>query len=267
MVPSAELRVFQPLAAFPAEEQAHWERYILGGGTIRPPRPVYRQRTTSRRLGFLVPAAGEGAHVKLVEGQYYLCPLRTRMRVLAGLLAFREAAPFEGSEAFIPREEAKRASKELGRLRRRNPSHISCMMQSTWHVPVRWFVLFDDDERRIVERAGRHRLSYLTTVRRAIRRAERAIPALRHSDLGPVADMIVELHQWLASFDPRSLVELDYDGLCDFMTWDELDDDRSARDVQEAVKALSSEELPRSAELYQSVISRWAEARGHENLN
>jgi len=158
MVPSAELRVFQPLAAFPAEEQAHWERYILGGGMIRPPRPVYRQRTTSRRLGFLVPAAGEGAHVKLVEGQYYLCPLRTRMRVLAGLLAFREAAPFEGSEAFIPREEAKRASKELGRLRRRNPGHIACVMQSTWHVPVRWFVLFDDDERRIVERDGRRAL-------------------------------------------------------------------------------------------------------------
>jgi hypothetical protein len=60
--------VFQPLEAFPAEEQARWERYILGGGMVRPPRPVYRQRTTHRRLGFLVPAAGEGAMVKLLEG-------------------------------------------------------------------------------------------------------------------------------------------------------------------------------------------------------
>lgn len=267
MVPSAELRVYQPLGSFPAHEQAHWERYILGGGLVRPPRPVYRQRTTHRRLGFLVPAVGEGALVKLVEGEYYVCPLRTRMRFLAGLLAFREATPFEGSEAFVPRDEAKRAAKELGRLRRRNPGHVSCVMQSPWHVPVRWFLLFDDEERRILERGDRHRLSYLTTARKAIRRIERAIPALRRSDLGPVAEMIVELHQWLASFDPRSLVELDYDGLCDFLTWDELDDDHSARELQEAIAALSSGEIARSGELYQSVITRWAEARGHENLN
>ncbi len=31
MVPSAYLRVFQPLDAFAAEEQAHWERYLLQG--------------------------------------------------------------------------------------------------------------------------------------------------------------------------------------------------------------------------------------------
>jgi hypothetical protein len=267
MVPAAELRVFQPLEAFSADEQANWERYILAGGLIRPPRPVYRQRTTGALVGFLTPAGGEGALVKLVDGTYHVCPLRTRMRALAGLLAFREAAPFEGSEVFVPDAEARKASKELGRLRRRNPRQVACIMQSPWHVPVRWFVLFDDDERRIAERDGRHRLAYLTTARRAIRRAERAIPALRRSDLGPVAEMIVELHQWLSAFDPRSLVELDYAGLCDFMTWDELDNDRSARDVQEAISALSSEELPRSAELYQSVTARWAEARNHESLN
>jgi hypothetical protein len=267
MVPSAALRVFQPLEAFPADEQAHWERYILGGGHVRPPRAVYRERVTPRRVGFLVPEGGEGAHIKLVDGTYYVCPMRTRMRVLAGLLAFREAKPFEGSEAFVPDDDAKRASKELSRMRRRNPGRVACIMQSPWHVPVRWFVLFEDEERRLLEREGRHRLSYVTTARRAMRRAEKAIPGLRRTDLGPVADLIVELHQWLSAFDPRSIVELDYGGLCDFLTWDELDDDRSARDVQEALKALSAEEFPRSAELYQSVITRWAEVRNHESLN
>jgi hypothetical protein len=267
MVPSAELRVFQPLEAFPADEQRHWERYILGGGMVRPPRPVYRQQATPLRLGVLMPAVGEGAHVKLIDGAYYVCPLRTRMRVLAALLAFRDAEPFEGSEGFVPADVARRASRELTRMRRRQPGRVACVMQSPWHVPVRWFVLFDDEERKIVERDGRHRVSYLTTTRKAIRRAERAIPALRASDLGPVADMIVELHQWLIAFDPRAVVELDYDGLCDFMTWDELDNDRSARDVQEAITALSSEEIPRSAELYQSVLTRWAEIRNHESLN
>jgi hypothetical protein len=234
---------------------------------IRPPRPVYRQQATTHRVGFIMPAAAEGAHVKLIDGTYYVCPLRTRMRVLAGLLAFRDAKPFEGSEAFVPRDLARRASKELARMRRREPGRIACVMQSPWHVPVRWFVLFEDEERRIAERDGRHRLSYLTTVRKAVRRAERAVPALRGSDLEAVADMIVDLHQWLVAFDPRGIVELDYDGLCEFMTWDELDDDHSARDVQQAIAALASEALPRSAELYRSVITRWAEIRNHESLN
>lgn len=266
MVPSAELRVYEPLEGFPADEQRHWERYILGGGMVTAPRPVYRDHPTGPRIGFLVPAAGEGAHVKLIEGAYYLCPLRIRIRVLAGLLAFREAKPFDGSEAFVPDDHARRAAKELNRARRQDPGRVASIMESPWHVPVRWFVLVEDAERRIVERGHGHRLSYLTTARKAMRRAERAIPALRRTDLGSVAEMMVELHQWLSAFHPRSLLELDYAGLCTFMTWDELDDDRSARDVQEAIAALSGE-LPHSAELYRSVVGRWAEIRNHESLN
>jgi hypothetical protein len=268
MVPCAELRVLQPLDAFPADERARWERFIVGGGALRRRRrTIYRQRMTSGLLGLLESRDVDGADIEVVDGVYYVCPWRTRLRVLAALLSFREAAPFEGAEAFVSDAEARRAVKELARIRRREPRAVSCIMQSPWHVPVRWFVLFDDDERRLTEEVGRHRLRYSTTVRKALRRAEKAIPTLRGSDLGPVAELIVELHRWLGSFDPRSLVALDYDGLCDLLTWDELDDDHSARDVQEALRALSSEELTRSAELYQSVISRWAEMRAHESTN
>ncbi len=87
------------------------------------------------------------------------------------------------------------------------------------------------------------------------------VPVLRRSELGPIADLIVELHQWLASFDTGSLLELDYGSLCGLLTWDEMDDDHSARDVQEALRALSDKEYPRSADLYQSVLSRAAELR------
>ncbi len=268
MVPSAELRVFQPLEAFPPKEQARWERFIVGGGGRHwRRRHLYRQRTNGRGLGLLTASDVDGADVRLVDGAYYVCPWRTRLRVLAAMLAFRQAAPFEGSEEFVPEREARRARKELAKLRRRDPNAVSCIMQSPWHVPVRWFVLFDDGERRIVEEHGRFRLRYVTIAHKAVRRAEKAVPALRTSELGPVADLIVELHQWLSLFDPRSIVELDYGGLSDLMTWDELDDDHSARDVQAALQALSADELPRSAELYQAVIGRWAEMRNHESLN
>jgi hypothetical protein len=93
------------------------------------------------------------------------------------------------------------------------------------------------------------------------------VPVLRHTELGPIADLIVELHQWLTEFDTTALLELDYGGLCDLMTWDEMDDDRSARDVAEALKALAAEEFTRSAELYQGALSRSAELRNHESTN
>jgi hypothetical protein len=266
MVPAAELRVYQPLPVFLPDEQARWERYIVAGAP-RDVRPRYADLATPAGLGFVYPSDEGGARVKVVDGDYYVCPERTRLRVLAGLLAFREARPFEGAEAFVTEGEARRARRRLGRMRRKEPGHVATIMQSPWHVPVRWFVLFDDAERRLVETGTRHRLSYLTTTRKAIRRVERAVPTLRHTELGPVADLIVELHQWLSLFDAGSLLELDYGGLCDLMTWDEMDDDRSARDIGEALKALASEEFTRSAELYQAALVRSTELRNHESTN
>jgi hypothetical protein len=100
-----------------------------------------------------------------------------------------------------------------------------------------------------------------------MRRAEHAIPVLRRSDLGPISELLVDLHGWLATFDAHALLELDYAGLCDFLTWDELDDDHSARDIWEALDALAKAELARPAEIYQGVLSRWAEIRSREILN
>jgi len=266
VVPSAELRVYQPLEAFPAQEQAEWERYILAGAP-HPILPRFADLATPAGLGFLIPVGEDGASVKVVDGSYFVCPERTRMRALAGLLAFHDAAPTELANSFVPRGEDRRARKQLSRIRRRHPGHVAAIMQSPWHVPVRWFVLFDDEERRLLEADGRHRLSYLTTTRRAIRRAERAVPVLRHTELGPIADLILELHQWLSLFDPGSLLELDYGGLCALLTWDEMDDDRSAREVGDALRALAAEEFTRSAELYQAALARSNELRNHESTN
>lgn len=266
MVPSAELRVYQPLDAFPPHEQAHWERHIVGGALLFGAQR-YRQEVTHAGQGVLVPAGDDGAYVKVVDGRYYVCPWRTKLRVLAAMLSFREASGFDDPSAFVPDASAKRAAKELRRLRRRDPGQISAIMHSPWHVPVRWFLLFEDEERRLLEHDGHHRLSYLSTTRKAMRRAEETVPVLRRSELGPIGEMIVELHQWLALFDAGSLLELDYGALCRQLTWDEMDDDHSAAEIHEALRALADKEYPRSADLYQSVLTRSAELRMHESLN
>ena len=267
MVPSAYLRVFQPLDAFERDEQLRWERYLVSNRWA-PGSPRRYLDHAEGGLGVIASADGEHAEVRVVDGRTYVSPWRMRMRVLAAALAFRETRPIELSERFLSKKDAKRVARELHRLRRRDPYAVAFCHQSPWHVPIRWFALFADEERRLGDdEYGRLRLRYRTTARRALRRAGQTIPILRRSDLGPIGDLLMDLHEWIALFDPRSLVELDYGGLCDFLTWDELDDDRSVRDLGLALEALARHEFPRSAEIYQGVLSHWAEIRGHELLN
>ena len=268
VIPSAYLRVFQPLDGFERQEQVHWERYLVEGARSPTLRRRYADHETTEGLGVLAPAEGEHAEVRVIDGRTFVSPWRMHLRVLAALLSFSATKPLELSDRFVPKQDAKRAAKELAKLRRRDPAAVAFVHQSPWHVPIRWFVLFDDGERWLGEdEFGRTRLRYRTTARRAMRRAERAVPVLRRTDLGPISDLILDLHQWLAGFDPGSLLELDYATLCDFMTWDELDDDRSSRDLHEALDALEREEFPRSADIYQGVLTHWAEIRSREIMN
>jgi hypothetical protein len=268
VIPAAYLRVFQPLDAFEREEQRHWERYLDERARAGVVPPAYRDRQTAAGLGFLAPVGPERAEVRVVGGVTYLSPWRLRMRVLAAILAFREARPMELWDRMVPKHVARRAARELRTIRRHSPRAVSFVHESLWHVPIRWFVLFRDEERRLdLDPEGRLRLRYRTTIRRAMRRAENAVPILRGSELGSIAELILDLHQWMAQFEPRSMVELDYGGLTQMMSWDELDDDRSARDVQHALDLLQKLEFPRSAEIYQGVLARWAEVRQLESMN
>jgi hypothetical protein len=267
MVPSAFLRVFQPLDGFERGEQLHWERYLLHHGA-RPLRPAFLDRRTGDGVGLLAPADGEHAEVRVVDGRTYLAPDRMKLRVLASMLSIREADELEFAERVVTKKVARHARRQLAKHRRRDPNAIAFVHQSPWHVPIRWFVLFRDEERRLADdERGRLRLRYSTSTRRAMRRAQNAIPILRRSDLGPIGELLVDLHQWMASFDPRSLVELDYGGLCDFLTWDELDDDHSAAEVQAALDALATHEVARAADAYQDVLARWADVRSRELYN
>ena len=271
MIPCAYLRIFRPLDTFPESERAQWERYILGGGALTGHRPVYRDEIspTLHHVGLLTLAEGDLADVRLAEGRYFVCPWRTRLRVLASLISLRESGPSEVARTFVPESEAKRAARELARLKRREPSAVPSILQSPWHVPIRWFVLVDDGERVLEETpSGEHRLRYWTPIARAKKRAERALQVLRRSELAPVSELIREMAEWLSAFHPSSVVELDYADVSSLFGWDELDDDHSGRDIQEAVEAVSRPGgMARAAELYQQVASRWAEPLSRESLN
>jgi hypothetical protein len=267
MVPSAYLRVFQPLDGFERDEQLHWERWLLTRRASTG-RPRYADHPTGGGLGLIAPAGPETADVRVFDGRTYLAPHRMRLRVLDTIAGFRDEQPMELWDQIVPKREARKARRELGRLRRRDPHAAPFVQQSAWHVPLRWFALFRPEERSIADdELGRLRLRYRTGARRAMRRAEIAIPTLRRSDLGQLGELLVDLHQWIAAFDARSIVELDYGGLSDLMSWDEMDDDHSAEQIQRALDALAKHEPRESADAYQSVLVRWAEFRSREMFN
>ena len=271
VIPCAYLRVFRPLETFPDDERSTWERYIVSGGEPAPPRPTYREEALAGGgwLGLIASDDGDEADIRLVDGRYFVCPWRTRLRVLASILSFRESAPVEMADAFVPDAEARRAARELARLKRREPSWVPSMLQSPWHVPIRWFVLVDDMERHLVETpSGGHRLYYWTPLAAAKRRAERALRVLRSSELAAVSEMVKELSDWLSAFNPHSMIELDYASVSSLFTWDELDNDHSGVEIREAIDAVDdSEGMSRAVELYQTVAARWAEARSRESMN
>jgi hypothetical protein len=271
VIPCAFLRVFRPLSSFPPAEQQQWERFIAEGGAPPVHRPVYRDEPTEKRrhVGLLASAEGEYADIRLIDGAYFVCPWRTRLRILAGILSLRESAPPEMADSFVPESEARRAARELARLKRRDPSVGPSILQSPWHVPVRWFILVDEPERRLAERPdGHYRLYYWTPIAAARQRAERALRVLRSSELAPIAEPVSELVEWLAVFPAGSAVELDYDAVSSLFSWDELDNDHSGRDIQEAIQALARPGgMARAADLYQTVAGRWAETLNRESLN
>jgi hypothetical protein len=265
---SASLRVFQPIDTFPDGERARWERYIVGREHQASSAPVYRQRRAAGgRLGLLT-SEGDRAEVRLVDGRWFVCPSTTRLRVLAGLLSLRETVPGEVAEALVSEADARRAARELARIRRRDPNAVPTMLESAWHVPVRWFVLFDDGERRIVERPdGEYGAFYWTGLTEARRRARRAAAILDRGRLDDVASVVRDIDEWLSCFPAGSAVELDYGDAAASGGWNDLDEDHSAGEIQEALDALESGDLDRAGDLYGAVAGRWAEAKIRGSLN
>lgn len=216
----------------------------------------------------LLEAAGERTEVRFESGRWYACPSRNRLRVLAAMLSLRETVPAEVADALVPEIEARRAARELARIRRRDPRAVPTMLESPWHVPVRWFVLFQDEERLLAERdGGRYSLSYWTSLPKARVRAQRAAAVLERGDLRPVAAMVHEMDDWLSCFSSHAAVELDYADVAITSDWNDLDEDHSAKEVQDSIDALEAGELELAGDLYRTVAGRWAEAKIRESMN
>ncbi len=258
-VPHGSLKVYEPIDVFPADERAR----LLASVAV-PANAAAVVLSQSRGL----PEGGDADQVEIarVGDDIYVCPHRSRLRLLASLVAFRRMIPGEVAEAFMPLGEDERAIRELESIRALHPEWRSHILTSTWEVPVRWFVAFDDAERELDLSVPRVR--YRTAMMSARARTNQALEAARRAVIGPsVAALMSELARWLEVFDERSIVELDYGDLARLIPLRDLAEDRSARDIQAAVQALADGDVLGATTAYMHAAERWAPLSGLERTN
>lgn len=275
------LRVYEPLAAFPEPERAHWVRYA------RRKRFPTAQDELRRALADLLPVPpvvvpvreSADAFVAEVDGVTCVCPWRTRLRGWQALSGLSGAAggleldmPAPVLDAALPPVVRRQAAADYEQWRERNPDARPWIRTALWHVPVRWFALFADAEREFAKpETGEESdqqsdqqfvLRYRTPMVQARRRLARGLKVLREElEEGPLVDGLVDVGRWLEEFHPRSLVELDYGGLAHVISEEQLAEDHSAADVAEGIAALRDGDAERAGEAYERLTDRWREVR------
>ncbi|MQB01551.1 MAG: hypothetical protein GEU78_14885 [Actinobacteria bacterium] len=267
MVRTSFLRVYQPVETFAPEDT---ERWLAEGVPEQPESQVGRAWLVSGRLpgatdGF---SAADGAFLRRLEDKLFLCPWRTRLRMLVGLLAFRGTLPEEVADAFVDDDVARRAARELADISDNHPEVRSHILHANWHVPLRWFAAFDPTERILTEDRDGLRVRYETTLFKARERLERAVDILDLSWLDDsVALALRELMEWVCDFPAEGLLELDYGSVAAMFENDELVDDVSAEEVWSCLDALQVGDAERAGRLFEDLSDKWATARAHEAMN
>ncbi|MFG2121573.1 hypothetical protein [Streptomyces sp. NPDC048710] len=269
---AAYLRVYEPLAAFPEPERTHWARYAR-----RPDRPSY-QDELRRSLVDLLPTPpipvpvheSSDAFVLDVDGVVCVCPWRTRLRGWQALGELAEELPASVLDAVLPPLVRRQAAQDYERWLARNPDARPWIRTATWQVPLNWFVLVSDEERRYEKGSGEvpPMLRYRTPMVQARRRVARALRTLRDTiEEGPLIDGLVDVGRWLEEFHPRSLVELDYGGLVHAVPAGELEGDHSAADVADGIEALRRGDGMAAGEAYGRLVERWRAVRDRRSAN
>jgi hypothetical protein len=142
------------------------------------------------------------------------------------------------------------------------------VLSSTWTVPLPWFVLVEPAERKAVVKDTGRRVWWTVAMADARRRAARAHVISRSAlgDEGPTK-IIQETGRWLERFHPHSAVELDYGGLVQMMSDNDLAMDTSAEDVHAILDAMEAGRSTEVGDRYEAIRDFWMAFAARERSN
>jgi hypothetical protein len=266
MVPTAQLKVFAPLASFPPRERERWAAYVAEGrGLTRAEvEGAEADLAAARLVTGRSPLGPDAALVRRAGERVLICPLQLELRAAHAFAAFRRTVPDVVVDQFAP-DGAATVDESL--LAGRGP-HI---LDEPWAVPLHWFVAFSPDEQRLHDHPeGRSpRLRYLTTVGQAVLRLEHAIEIVEATveDGDEVLLALAELAAWLDGFVDDAVVELDHGRIAALQSPDAIRNDRTCAELAEALEALASGDLLAAAAIYGAVRARWSHLRARQHAS
>ena len=216
-------------------------------------------RWVSTDFGLVAGSLREDALEAFYGDERYLCPRTPRLRMLEGVLAFHNGYAEVGGASIVGAELADRAADELSMLQLQSELEVQ-ILSAQWHVPLRWFLLFDPDHRELVETNGETVVRYRSILGLSMERLSDAIEVVREVGFDPIADDMEGLFNWLDQFDPSWLVELDYAGVAGLFNPLDLALDNTAEEIWNSVEALRAGDFADAGHWYQRTVERWSPA-------
>ena len=279
----AELRVYEPLAAFPDDVQAGFQRARhLSRAQVEE---TARRRSRSRLVRDVtdpfphqddlvrvlkVPAVDADGQPGAGVSEFY-CPEELGLRAELAAVQLEGSMRADTFSLAVP-EAARQANLERLAARAERSGMFDQVDQdeqlqvrtrtAVWGVPAGWFTLFGREDPVEVERAGASGSEVVgarmtTSLTAALERARRAavVMSLHAPDLDLLED-VTSLVAWLQTFHPDARLELDYGPLA-ALVWP----DDSVFDVQTAVDALEEGDMSTAVLANHRMVRRWLAVR------
>jgi len=262
----ASLRVYEPLSAFEPADRLRWQTVESDLAGFKREEELALHRVVQPE-----PPAGrpDGVHILDRDGVRYVSPWATATRCWAALDNFKDSLPSTVVPYFVTpaMEDVITAGVDL--LEDKVP-HI---LNETWIIPPRWFILFSPEERMRGENEDGLFSMARTSIAYAKQRCESAHEAVLGAfGDGPVEQELENLLAWLEMFHPESLVELDYGGLANYMDKALRDSgevgieaDSSIEDVLSSLAGLAAGDGSLAGQGYERLVSRWRKVAAYES--
>ena len=264
----ASLRVYEPLSAFEPADRLRWQSLEIDPFSFSKEEELALHRVVQPE-----PPAGrpDGVHLYDRDGVRYVAPWATATRCWAALDNFKDSLPSSVVPFFVSSAMEDVITAGVDLLEDKVP-HI---LNETWIIPPRWFILFSPEERTRGRNADGLYSRAMTSIANAKQRCDGAHDAVVNAfGEGPVEQDLENLLAWLEMFHPESLVELDYGGLANYMDKalrdsgeEGLESDSSIEDVTYSVAGLSASDGMMAGVGYQRLMSRWRLVQAFEQAS
>lgn len=278
----AELRVYEPLAAFPDDVQAGFQRARhLSRAQVEE---TARRRSRSRLVRNVtdpfphqddlvrvlkVPAVDADGQPGAGVSEFY-CPEEMALRSELAAVQLEGSMRADTFSLVVP-EAARQANLERLAARAERSGMFDQVDQdaqlqvrtrtAVWGVPAGWFTLFGREDSVEVEKGtadgevvGARMTTSLTAALERGRRA--AVVMSLHAPNLDLLDDVTSLVAWLQSFHPDAHVELDYGPLA-ALVWP----DDSVFDVQTAIDSLEEGDMSTAVLANHRMVKRWLTVR------